>query len=292
MASQPSSSKTIVTANDLKRGIEEIYLNGLPAGARTGWRSLDECFRVCHGMLHIVTGVPGSGKSEFIDALAVNCMKNHNWRVAFFSPENKPYEAHYKKLAEKYNKREFFREHPIGSEMSEEEADRYMDTMGFFSPDRMVWIETSGDNSLDRIINDARSLVVDGLDALVIDPWNEIEHLRSQGRTARHSETEYICDCLTVLRNFARTNDVAVFLVAHPAKLSRDKNGVYPVPSPYDISGSAHWRNKADACITVHRPDMERHEADIHVQKIRFKHMGKLGCVTLKYSYETGVFFE
>ena len=59
------------------------------------------------------------------------------------------------------------------------------------------------------------------------------------------------------IRRFARIYAVHVWLVAHPQKLYRRDDGSYPVPTPYDISGSAHWRNKADNCVTVWRDEQE-----------------------------------
>ena len=41
-------------------------------GVSTGWNSVDEYYRVVPGELTIVTGVPNSGKSEWIDALLYN----------------------------------------------------------------------------------------------------------------------------------------------------------------------------------------------------------------------------
>ena len=39
------------------------------------------------GELTIVSGVPNSGKSEWLDALAVNLAEMHDWRIAFASME-------------------------------------------------------------------------------------------------------------------------------------------------------------------------------------------------------------
>ena len=118
----------------------------------------------------------------------------------------------------------------------------------------------------------------------ILDPWNELEHQRPNAMT----ETEYIGQCLTKLRNFARMNHVLIIVVAHPTKLQRDKeSGKYPIPTPYDISGSAAWRNKADNCISIYR-DMETNDVELHVQKIRFKHVGQIGMTKLIYHKTTG----
>jgi twinkle protein len=52
------------------------------------------------GQFTVVTGWPGSGKSEWLDALLVNLTKS-GWKFAIFSPENQPTELHIAKLLEK-----------------------------------------------------------------------------------------------------------------------------------------------------------------------------------------------
>src|SRR5690606_41025002 len=59
--------------------------------------------------------------------------------------------------------------------------------------------------------------------------------------------------CSSDLR-FCWTHGVHTWVVAHPKILQKKPDAAeYPVPTPYDVSGSAHWRNKADNCITVYR---------------------------------------
>ena len=65
----------------------------------------------------------------------------------------------------------------------------------------------------------------------------------------------------------------------------------------YDISGSAHWYNRADNGICIYRQaDKEtgilRDEVDVYVQKIKFKVHGSQGLVHLTYERESGRFYE
>lgn len=273
----------VFTASELAYELYDLYEGGMPRGASTGWHEMDEYFTVMPGQLNIVTGIPGHGKSEWVDALAVNLAYLHGWRIGFYSPENFPIKLHVTKIAEKYTGKPF---NPGRTErMSKAELANAMDWID----GHIKWIMPESP-SLDEIMDKARALVArDGIRMLVIDPWNEVEHDRPSGM----SETEYISISLSRLRKFARKHEVAVFVIAHPKSMTKDKDGAYPVPSPYDISGSANWRNKADNCFAVHR-DLADDSAsvEIHVQKIKFKIVGKLGMVKFRYDRITGRYHD
>src|SRR5262249_2088464 len=75
---------------------------------------------------------------------------------------------------------------------------------------------------------------------LVIDPWNEMDHVRAPDM----SPTEYTGFAIKSLKRFAHKYRVHVIVVAHPAKMQRNRQGDFPVPGLYDIADSAHWSNK------------------------------------------------
>jgi twinkle protein len=128
-----------------------------------------------------------------------------------------------------------------------------------------------------------------GIRGLVIDPYNETEHQRPSNMT----ETEYVSQLLGKVKRFAQHHGVHVWFVAHPAKMPRESGGARPVPTLYDISGSANWVNKADLGMVIHRePDQDPTRTEIHVRKVRFKAVGKIGTVALRWDRCTGRYAE
>lgn len=261
--------------DDMIEQIFNDYEHGPARGVSTCWAEMDNTYRVMPGEWTLVTGIPGHGKSEWLDALALNLARGYGWPFGIFSPENQPIEYHVEKLAEKVVGKPFsegFTERMSFAEMSE--ALKFVnDHFSFMLPDFPT---------IDGLLAIAQELVLRrGIRGLIIDPWNEINSNTGPGLT----ETDYISQALTKIRTFARRNDVHVWLVAHPTKLQKNQTtGVYPVPTPYDVSGSAHWRNKADNCITVYRDVAnEENPVQVHVQKIRKKANGKVGCVEFVY---------
>lgn len=64
------------------------------------------------------------------------------------------------------------------------------------------------------------------------------------------SETEYVSQMLTKIKRFAQHYDAHVWFVAHPKQLQQWRGDA---PNLYDISGSAHFVNKADNGVVIHR---------------------------------------
>jgi twinkle protein len=260
-----------------------LYRDGRKRGLSTGWSSLDEFMTIRPGELSVVTGVPGSGKSEFIDALAVNLAHGDGWRFALCSFENPPAE-HIAKLAEKCSGLPFW-DGPT-RRMSEADLQQAMDWIA----DHFDFIRFDDEApTIEAILEKARAAVMrHGIRGLVIDPYNEIEHRRP----ANMNETEYVSQLLGKVKRFAASHGVHVWFVAHPAKMQREQGGSRPVPTLYDISGSANWVNKADLGIVVHRDLEKETRTEILVRKVRFKAVGKIGAVVLRWDRAVGRYAE
>lgn len=279
--------KGLFDVDDVEDKVDELYHKGLRKGYSTGFDTLDEYYTVVPGQWTVVTGIPGHGKSNVLDNIMVNLAKNDDWRFGIFSPENQPIARHFASIMEKYFEAPFDIGKPnrINEEQKEEGKKWLKEHFSIILPDEDAnW-------SIDGVLELAKVLVYrKGMKGLVIDPWNELDHSRPGNQT----ETEYVSAVLTKIRQFARNYDVHVWLVAHPAKLYKDKDGKYPVPTPYDISGSAHYRNKADNAITVWRNvgHEDQTVADVHIQKIRFKEVGKVGLCSLRFNPVSGCFID
>ena len=86
------------------------------------------------------------------------------------------------------------------------------------------------------------------------------------------------------MQQFCRKNDILFILMAHPRKMSKDKDGRLEVPTMYDINGSSHFYNMADYGITVHRR-YEEETVEVYVQKVKFKHLGHNGPCHIQVQY-------
>ncbi|GMN64867.1 hypothetical protein TIFTF001_033934 [Ficus carica] len=257
-------------------------------GISTGWRSLNGFYNVVPGELTIVTGVPNSGKSEWIDALLCNLNESVGWKFALCSMENKVRE-HARKLLEKHMKKPFFdiRYGESADRISLEEFEQGKEWLNetFY----LIRCEDDSLPSIMWVLDLARAAVLrHGIRGLVIDPYNELDHQRLPNQT----ETEYVSQMLTKVKRFAQHHACHVWFVAHPRQL---QNWTGSPPNLYDISGSAHFINKCDNGIVVHRNrDPEVGPVDkvqILVRKVRNKVAGTIGEAFLTYD-RTGKWTE
>jgi len=254
------------------------YDNGVGAGKTTGYRTVDNLYTVADGQLTVVTGVPGSGKSEWCDQLMINLASSEGWTFAVCSFENEP-RYHLPKLLSKHLSKPFFK--GPSPRATREEVERGLEWVN----DHFFFLHQK-DGSLteiDDIISRIKIAVLRyGVRGVIIDPYNFISK-----STKDMSETDWVSEMLTKLKLLATQLEIHIWFVAHPTKMQRGQDGKIMVPGGYDISGSANWFNKTDNGITVHRTKESPTIAEIHVWKIRFAWLGKMGNTKLSYNTVT-----
>lgn len=257
--------------------IDSIWDNVLQANEKgipdydLGYAS--EKFRIAMGEWTVCTGVPNSGKSDFVDQIAVNLATREKFKTAFFSPESFPYEGHIRRLANKLNE----------ANCNNDQLNNSKD----FIKEYFHFVKIDLENvSIDSILNKFKELVFrKGVNLLVIDPWNMLDH-------SEQKDNSYIGKKLSKITQFVQRTNTHLFLVAHPRKLEKNANG-YVVPTPYDISGSSDFFNKAFNCITIWRDLMVKSNfgsdmIEVHIQKVKRKEHGEQGSFNIAPDFSRG----
>lgn len=264
----------VFTVADFEGALDTLFEKGMERGVTIGHDNFDTLCSFETKRLCVVTGIPSSGKSEFIDEIAERLNNRYDWKFAFFSPENFPLQYHASKIISKITGKQFDNKHLSAHEYKR--VKEYIEDNFFF---------LAGDDfSLDSILERAKYLVRrKGIKSLVIDPWNRVEGVIAPGT----SETNYISKQLDRLTIFAQKHDVLVVLMAHPTKMKKNIRGEFEIPTLYDINGSANFYNKADYGITVHRNKLAD-TVNVFIQKVKFRHLGETGIATFKYNLNNG----
>ena len=222
------------------------YEHGFPKTVKVGYTEFDKHFSFREGELTIVTGIPSSGKSEFVEQLMVLLAAKDDWRFGVFSPEHET-ALLAAVLSQTIVGLPFFHHEFKMDKTSVEFCLNFIhEYFYFYGYDR-------ADISVEGILETALKLVRRyGIKGLLIDPYNYIEHHIPKGYT----ETQYISEVLTKIKRFAVINRIHIILIAHPRKIDKqetksktetDEQGnqknvaKFRVPNLYDINGSANF---------------------------------------------------
>lgn len=273
----------VLLAKDVFSDVDRIMEKGLERGDTSGFKKMDELISWVPGLLCVVTGIPNHGKSPFVLQNQVMLSLKYGYKWAMFTPEHKPLGMFIVKIIELISGK-FSRTKRI-TENEREAAKEWINEHFFF-------IEPEDDDcTLDNILTKARMLVKrKGINGFVIDPWNKLEHNMEKG----DNETNYISKSLDEVIRFLQKNSVLGFIVAHPTKVRKESlkpDSQFVVPDLYSISGSANWYNKADYGITFYR-NYELNRNEVHVQKVKWEHLGKPGKVMMQYNMNNSRFIE
>lgn len=203
-----------------------------------GWSEWEGKVRLAPGKLSVFTGHPTHGKTSFVLQMWFQVAKRYGVRVVFASFET----------SEKPDQQIALRQLWAGKllrEMNPAEiraADAWID-------EHFIWvIHPQRRPTLEWILQMLEVAVVRyGACVFILDPWNRLESSRPAGVM----ETDYIRDCLVTLDNFAKTMNVHVMILAHPAKTDISARG--KPPELQDIAGSKHWDNLPDQGFVIFR---------------------------------------
>ena len=269
--------ENVTTFRDIEGEITDFVQNGFKRGYQVGLSNFDSIFSTYTGQFITVTGIPSSGKSDFVDQMVVGYNQNYDWKTAFASPENAPTYLHAHKIMRKVWQ-DMPRKDDIGTDKWNAVADHVNDNFFFIDMERYT---------LDSVLRKGAELVKrKGIKCLVIDPFNKIRDIDSNLEDVNRYTMEY----LSKIEIFAKKYDVLVFVVAHPTKMYKDKDGKMEEPTMYNIKGGGEWYDASYHGILVHR-DYENKTVKAKVLKVKFQNLGENGAEAhFKWEPKSGCF--
>ena len=274
---RPVPLENVTTFKDIEDEVTDFVKNGFKPGFQIGLKNFDDIFSTYTGQFITVTGIPSSGKSDFVDQMVVGYNANYGWKTAFASPENAPTYLHAHKLM-----RKTWGDMPtradIGSAKWNEVSEHVNDNYFFIDMDKY---------SLESVLRKGAELVKrKGIKCLVIDPFNKIRDIDCKTEDVNRYTMEY----LTKIEMFCKKYDVLTFIVAHPTKMYKDSNGKIEEPTMYNIKGGGEWYDASYHGILVHR-DYDAKTVKAKVLKVKFQNLGENGAEAhFKWEHKSGRF--
>lgn len=232
-----------------------------------GWWELEQIWKLYPGQFNMVTGIAGHGKSTFVLNVIANMAKLHGTRSFLYVPEN---ESH-------------LREKLRGIVGGSDAEFKYFSENQIYIQSAIPATYNDPAHTLDWVLDKAViAHQQDGVDLLLIDPWNELERAKPPDMLL----TDYIGKCLMYLKQYCRRYGVMVILVAHPTKAGVAQGAT---PGLADIEGSMNWYNKCDNGLIVVR-DPEKSTSRVISAKVRENGAGKRGVCHFFVDEATGRF--
>jgi twinkle protein len=253
----------VSTLKDVEEELRDFVINGFKPGFQIGIDNFDKIFSTYTSQFITVTGIPSSGKSDFVDQMVIGYNKNYHWKTAFASPENHPIHMHAHKLM-----RKVWGTMPPASEIG---SDKWNEVTEHIN-DNFFFIDMDTYN-LESVLKKGAELVKrKGIKCLVIDPFNKVRSSDGSGDV-----NVYTMDYLSKIESFAKKYDVLVIVVAHPVKMPKGKDGKTEEPNMYNIKGGGEWYDASYHGLLVHR-DYEKKTVKVKVLKVKFQNLGENGA--------------
>lgn len=269
VGAQPIPVTGIVRVADVAQRVDEIRRNGIWSGYSTGWASVDVVYKVAPGYVTLLTGVPGVGKSTFVDNLVLNIASTYGVRTAYFSPEMRPTEYHITQML-----RTIYGDDPRNMPDAE-----YAEALAFL--DQHVSFLSHPRPTADVLFSlfDAE-VARRGARLCVIDTFSNILYPLDA------DFKQVVNDFLNRAIEFSTLRNVAFLITVHPTKITLDQSGDYRRVSYYDLYGSSAWANKADFILGLWRSrKAETDDVTVYVEKSRVSYIAAAGG-------ETQLFFD
>jgi len=256
---KPVPLENVTTFRDVEDEVTDFVRNGFKPGFQVGLQNFDDIFSTYTGQFITVTGIPSSGKSDFVDQMVIGYNSNYGWKTAFASPENQPTYLHAHKLMRK-TWQGMPTKADIGGDRWNQIADHCNDNYFHIDMERYT---------LDSVLRKGAELVKrKGIKCLVIDPFNKVRDVSGSDDVNR-----YTMEYLQKIEIFAKKYDVLVFIVAHPTKMYKNKDGQIEEPTMYSIKGGGEWYDASYHGILVHR-NYDDNTVKAKVLKVKFQNLG------------------
>lgn len=210
---------------------------------RVGMKPYDFVLAFEVGAMSVGTGTPGAGKSTLTTFAAYHIAKHENIRVGLLSFETHPHRTRDHLCRLECGK-------PWASLSPRQQAevgavlDRHFRIVHRTFDDGAHHLQWAKDMIYTLAVRDNCKLIV-------LDPWNELEHLPMPGENM----TSYINFALQQIRQWAEQFDTHICVIAHPRKMQTD--GKPRSPTGYDIADSAAFFNKPSLGFSVHQEEDE-----------------------------------
>lgn len=236
-----TDARTVDPAGGLITGISDLPPLPDRRVLRAGMAPFDVILAFEIGAMSVATGTPGAGKSTFTTFAAYHVAMSEQIRVGFMAFETHAFQIR-DQLCRLKTGQAWDNLKAAEKAQTEQKLDEH------FRVVHRTYDNNPNGHNLGWLREMLYTLSIrDNCKLIIVDPWNELEHLPQPGE----SLTSYINFALQQIRTWAEQFDTHICVVAHPRKMATD--GVSRSPTGYDIADSAAFANKPALGFSVHQ---------------------------------------
>ena len=243
------SDDGLIDYSTLYKSVIATILEGDRVGREISLENFADVFRFRGTGILTVTGIPGHGKTEFVDQILVDLMRMYGESSYIIGFEQTP-EEHIVKLSRRM----------MGVNITCESWDikknepKFMENYKFITDHIQHYDVKKHGGKIEKALMMAAEWIQkqrrSGKDPkyVIMDPFNMLTTI---GKMTGYERAEEI---LRQLTHFSHQMGVMVILVAHPFKMKKDeKTGEYEIPDFYSVKGSSAFFEMSYHGLTIYR---------------------------------------
>ncbi len=247
--SEDENDDGLIDYSTLYSSVIATILEGDRVGREISLENFADVFRFRGTGILTVTGIPGHGKTEFVDQILVDLMRLYGESSYIIGFEQTP-EEHIVKLSRRM----------MGTNITCESWDlernepKFIENYKFITDHIQHYDVKKHGGKIEKALLMAAEWIQKqrrlGKDPkyVVMDPFNM---LTTMGKMTGYERAEEI---LRQLTHFSHQMGVMVILVAHPFKMKKDeKTGEYEIPDFYSVKGSSAFFEMSYHGLTIYR---------------------------------------
>ena len=284
----------LLDSNNSRESLLDYHKKGALRGVYLGFPIFNEKYTMSLPGATDWTGIPSSGKTEFLLELLLNTSEYYGWRHLLYVPDVGTKDQIIAILIHKLTGKTFDKRYK-SNYITEEDIHKYYD---WIIHHFKILHKVSAKAKLSpyefwdlAVQMNISTKSEGGIQTATIDSWKDMKRYVGQQGESISRDDLYLEDVLEYRNTLSELHKMHFHVVIHPLKTEFDKNGVRKAPTPYELKGGPTWYDMGKCQVTVHRIDGTANEVDIIVTKAKPESVASVGSTRMYFDKKIRRFY-
>lgn len=283
----------LLDSKNSKESLLKFREKGALRGVYLGFPILQEKYTMSLPGATEWTGIPSSGKTEFLLELLLNTSMYYGWKHLLYVPDVGTKDQILGILIHKITGKTFDKRFVNSNYISEQEVEKELDWVFHHfkilhkkNPKAKLTPFEFWDMAVELNKN-----TDGGIQTATIDSWKDMKRYCGQNGESITRDDLYLEDVLNYRNTLSELHKMHFHIVIHPLKTEFDKDGKRKAPTPYELKGGPTWYDMGKVQVTVHRTDGSPNEVNIIITKAKPESVASVGSVKMYFDKKTRKFY-